>query len=465
MHKASFLRALAEDSLCQLESVPKSDLHSHAGRGGRIAYIERWANVRIAPPTEPFDSLEDMNRWLAEHVKCHCPGLSGYLKRIEAAFAQAQADHIAVLAMSFAVDEIDAFGSMQEFAAVMDRLHRDFAPDTRFLPDLALGYDVFEPRRLDEIFAAKWFSGIDVCNYAGRYTLQELRGVFRKAQEAGLILKAHIGEFGGTDDVQRYAEELALQQIQHGIAAAASPPTMRWLARHGVQLNMCPTSNILLKNARDYRSHPIRTLFDYGVPVTLNTDDLLIFDATVSQEYLHLHRAGLMTPEELNAIRETGLASCGLEAEVARARLRADRRTAHSAFHRFLREQGFTIAAEDDGNGWQILDEAACVGHMNYTEVGIWLDTCAFGDGSAADDTVKEAAWAHVRPCEHFSSGGAQCGCGRQPGFDRVLLGRAYSHLCFSHLAFIDPDADTLAHITRLLTLYRQNQRGAHDPA
>ena len=40
-----------------------------------------------------------------------------------------------------------------------------------------------------------------------------------------------------------------------------------------------------------------------------NIDDLLIFNATASQEYLNLYNAGLMTADELNTIRETGLSS------------------------------------------------------------------------------------------------------------------------------------------------------------
>jgi len=84
---------------------------------------------------------------------------------------------------------------------------------------------------------------------------------------------------------------------------------MNWLAKNKVQLNVCPTSNILLSNTRSYETHQIKTLIEHGVPITLNTDDLLIFDSTVSQEYLKLYNAGLLTADELNEIRETGLQS------------------------------------------------------------------------------------------------------------------------------------------------------------
>jgi len=68
-----------------------------------------------------------------------------------------------------------------------------------------------------------------------------MKAMSRKAHEHGLIRKAHVGEFGGTDDVMRYAEELELDQIQHGIAASESPQIMKWLAKHKIQLNICPT--------------------------------------------------------------------------------------------------------------------------------------------------------------------------------------------------------------------------------
>ena len=310
MEKDAFIKALEEHSLAGVEQIPKSDLHSHAGRGGNIAYIENMTGAKIMPPSAPFESLEDMNRWLNDNVKCHFPDGSGYLQRIEAAFAQARKDHIAVLSLSYAADEIDAVVSTADFMRVMDGLHREFAPDMALYPDLTIysAPDIDrELDRLEEIFSHHWFKGVDIINYSGRMPMADMKKICQKARDHGMLLKAHVGEFGTADDVLQYAEELALDEVQHGIAAAASPQNMNWLAQHRIRLNVCPTSNVLLKNAGCYRTHPIRTLFDYGVPVTINSDDLLIFNASVSQEYLNLYEAGLMNAEELNAIRETGL--------------------------------------------------------------------------------------------------------------------------------------------------------------
>ena len=44
-----------------------------------------------------------------------------------------------------------------------------------------------------------------------------------------------------------------------------------------------------------------------GVDVTINSDDVLIFDSDVSKEYLRLYEAECLTAEELDDIRKKGL--------------------------------------------------------------------------------------------------------------------------------------------------------------
>ena len=307
MEESSFVTALKNESLPALSGIPKSDLHSHAGRGGHISFIEKYANVKITPRKEPFESLWEMNQWLKENVKCHLPqGAEGYLKQVEGAFVQAAEDSVSVLALSFCVDEIQLLGGMDSFRKTIDGLRETYAPDTVLLPDLGLGYFPEEVNELDEILASGWFSGVDIMNGMGTYTMKELKSICRKAKDKGLILKSHIGEFGEPEDVLRYTEELELDQLQHGVLAAKSEKIMRYLADNHIQLNVCPTSNVMLKVAADYKTHPIHTLFSNGVKVTINTDDLLIFNSTLSEEYLKLYKAG-MKATDLDEILKNGL--------------------------------------------------------------------------------------------------------------------------------------------------------------
>ena len=53
--------------------------------------------------------------------------------------------------------------------------------------------------------------------------------------------------------------------------------------------------------------HPIGKLYRSGVDVTINSDDVLIFDSDVSKEYLRLYEAECLTAEELDDIRKKGL--------------------------------------------------------------------------------------------------------------------------------------------------------------
>ena len=62
---------------------------------------------------------------------------------------------------------------------------------------------------------------------------------------------------------------------------------------------------------RFWRETPDRTLVENGVRVTINTDDLLIFDSTIENEYLKLYRAGTLSVDQLDEIRRAGLGSGG----------------------------------------------------------------------------------------------------------------------------------------------------------
>ena len=78
---------------------------------------------------------------------------------------------------------------------------------------------------------------------------------------------------------------------------------MDFLAENHIQLNITPSSNVLLGRAPDMTSHPIAKLYRHGIDVSVNSDDVLLFDSDVSKEYLRLYQSGCLTAEELDEIR------------------------------------------------------------------------------------------------------------------------------------------------------------------
>lgn len=307
---ATFETALRENSISELMLVPKSDIHTHGGKGGRIKYFAEWANTSIKASEQPFEDLNDMQNWFDSNIKVHDNGIGGYLKRVETAFAQAKEDNIVVLALSFSISVIDNLGGIDKFISTLNYYNKTFAPEAKYYPELSLSREddvngVFD--RLNEILSRNWFKSIDICGNELAQPIKNFQKIYRKAQSYGVKLKAHIGEFGTADDVMEAVELLELSEVHHGIAAVKSKEVMRWLSKHKIQLNICPTSNIMLKRATSYYDHPIKELFENGIPVTVNTDDLLIFDSSVSEEYMKLYVNKVLSIEELEVIRQTGL--------------------------------------------------------------------------------------------------------------------------------------------------------------
>ncbi|MBZ9689360.1 adenosine deaminase [Clostridium estertheticum] len=306
--KEKFIKALESNDLDEMRKIPKGDLHNHGSIGGNKRYIEEWADISIAKPPK-FKTLNDMQQWFRQNIKFLIKGTLGYEKLIEATFVQAKMDGVKVLNMSFGIGEASEYGnSVENMVQALKRIHQSFAPDVIFMPEIALS--TFTPigemnEGLEQFLAQDYFKSIDM--YGDEFAVPTLKKVFRKAKEKGLILKAHVGEFGTAELVREAVEELELDQIQHGIAAANSQSIMRWLCDNKIQLNICPTSNILLSRVESYKVHPIRKLYDNGIKVTINTDDMLIFDQSVSQEFFNLYNAGLFNATELNEIRENGL--------------------------------------------------------------------------------------------------------------------------------------------------------------
>jgi adenosine deaminase len=113
---------------------------------------------------------------------------------------------------------------------------------------------------------------------------------FRLAAQAGLGRRAHAGEGAGATSVWDCLRQLDVQRIAHGVRAVEDPALVAHLARAGVVLDVCPTSNVQTGLAPSVAAHPIRALREAGVRVTVSSDDPLPLATTVTEELAHLHR-------------------------------------------------------------------------------------------------------------------------------------------------------------------------------
>jgi adenosine deaminase/aminodeoxyfutalosine deaminase len=129
--------------------------------------------------------------------------------------------------------------------------------------------------------------------------------VFKFAKKSGLHLTAHAGESMGPHSVWD-ALELGAERIGHGIAAAADEALMRHLKEHDIPLEICITSNLVTGVVHNVESHPLRRLFDAGVPIVLNSDDPAMFRCTLVGEYRLAQSALGFTEAELRGLAANG---------------------------------------------------------------------------------------------------------------------------------------------------------------
>ena len=79
---------------------------------------------------------------------------------------------------------------------------------------------------------------------------------------------------------------------------------LRHLADRKIPLEICITSNVMTGVVGAVREHPVRQLYDAGVPITLNTDDPGIFQTTLCAEYELAATLFGFGEEELRTIAE-----------------------------------------------------------------------------------------------------------------------------------------------------------------
>lgn len=307
-----FRDALIRGDLAAVRSCPKADLHNHFVLGGSRAFLRRHTGRETRPLNQPIHSMDEMHAWYARNLGASFETPEGRRLLIRAAFAQAKEDGVAVLEIGEDVWGLDAFfhGDVEELVTAFETAHREIAPETELRLQIGLSRHCeisYLEDWLSHFWGCKAFYSIDLYGDELAQPIENFRSIYRRAKAEGLRLKAHVGEWGTAEDVRRAVECLELDEVQHGIAAAEDPSVIPFLVDHHIRLNITPSSNLLLGRVENLQNHPIAKLYHSGVDVTVNSDDVLIFDSDVSKEYLRLYQSGCLNAEELDDIRKNGL--------------------------------------------------------------------------------------------------------------------------------------------------------------
>lgn len=130
---------------------------------------------------------------------------------------------------------------------------------------------------------------------------------FRVADEAGLNLTAHVGEWLGPSSVIATVEALDLSRVGHGIRAIEDKGVLRELAQRGTAFEVCLSSNAMLGVAPLETPHALLTLMDAGCRVTLATDDPAYFATSPFNEYNLARQQLALSDSDLAGIAENSI--------------------------------------------------------------------------------------------------------------------------------------------------------------
>ena len=144
----------------------------------------------------------------------------------------------------------------------------------------------------------------------------KFKEVFQKAKEAGFKLVAHAGEEADFSYIYEALDLLNINRIDHGVQSIKSPELMQRLKDEQMPLTVCPNSNIELRVFDNYKEHNIKALLDYGLNISVNSDDPAYFKGYVNQNFINLYENLPITEEDIITLVKNSFRSAFISDEL-----------------------------------------------------------------------------------------------------------------------------------------------------
>jgi len=212
----------------------------------------------------------------------------------------------------------------QDFAAIFEGLDRgrargarDFGVSLLWIFDATRHFGVEEAQRVFELaehYKNRHVIGVGIGGDEVKAPPELFRGVYAYAEVHGLHLTVHAGETGPAESIWG-ALNLHAERIGHGLSAAKDPDLIEELAYRQIPVEICLTSNLKTGCCSTAAEHPVKSYFDQGVMVTLNTDDPALFGTSLSREYQLAQETFGFTDEHLRELARNSFEASFLPAE------------------------------------------------------------------------------------------------------------------------------------------------------
>ncbi len=315
-------KAPADDPIAAMaRTIPKVLLHEHLDGGLRAdTLIELSASRGLALPST--DAAE-LARWFDR--RAHAGSLPAYLEgfgltipamastqalervAFEAA-EDAQADGCVLAELRCAVDLWEDDGVPVEAAieALLAGLTRSTLPCGLIVCALRQHPSERTERiaRAARRYLGQGVVGFDLAGPEHGFPPSAHAAAFAAARDGGLPITCHAGEADAAERVVE-AARLGARRIGHGVRLAdalgggGGKALVDEARERGLHFEVCVTSNVQTGAAASRAAHPIRTLWDAGIDLSIHTDSRLLSGVHPSDEAASLVREGRFSWAEL----------------------------------------------------------------------------------------------------------------------------------------------------------------------
>ena len=297
-----------------IHSFPKIDLHCHLDGSVRPQTIMELAEQNDV--TLPYRDLNEMVRYM------HCEdstSLPDYLKRFDITLSVMQdPQSIERVAYELCEDASEenirwleiryspilhikkGMKTMDNLEAVirgMRRAERDFGIRGGVIVCGMRSYDPAISVELAELAVAyknRGVVGFDLAGPEENYPAKAHEEAFRLVLKNNINITIHAGEAYGPESIHQAVHYCGAHRIGHGTHLPEDGGLMNYINDHRICLEICLTSNLQTGSVPSLKQHPFKFFVDYGLRLSLNTDNRLMSNTTVTNElYLAYTTFGL----------------------------------------------------------------------------------------------------------------------------------------------------------------------------
>lgn len=164
--------------------------------------------------------------------------------------------------------------------------------------------------------------GFDLAGAEYDHPAKHHKAAFQLVRDNNINCTIHAGEAYGPESIAQALHVCGAHRIGHGCRLREDGDLLHYINDHRIPLEACPSSNVQTGAVRDLASHPLKLYQSLGLRMTVNTDNRLVTDTTVSKELWLCHTQMGLSLADIKSLVVAGFKSAFLPFHVKQAYLR-----------------------------------------------------------------------------------------------------------------------------------------------